>query len=125
MGEGTQVAEQWGSCRSIFGKAAELAAAHESLAMESERCEMLAASADEIRNAHAEEVARLHEEIAAAVRAAEEAERRRERGVAAAAAAAADIVRTRTNRSAGKGDEAARRRAERAAAPPADRWPDM
>ena len=108
---------------------AELAAAHESLAMESERCEMLAASADEARHTHAEQVARLQEEIAAAVRAAEEADRQRERGVAAAAAAAADIVRTRTNRrgSAGKGkvDEAARRRAERAAAPPADRWPDM
>lgn len=105
---------------------AELAAAHESLAMESERCEMLAASADEVRNAHAEEVARLQEEIATAKRVAEEAERQRERGVAAAAAAAADIVRTRTNRrSARKGDEAARRRAERAAAPPADRWPDM
>jgi chromosome segregation ATPase len=103
---------------------AELAAAHEARDMESERCEMLAASADEARNAHAEHVERLQQEIVAAVRAAEEAERQRERGVAAAAAAAADIVRARTNRrgSAGKGDEVARRRAERAAAPPADRW---
>ena len=103
---------------------AQLAAAHEARDMESERCEMLAANADEARNAHAEQVERLQQEIVAAVRAAEEAERQRERGVAAAAAAAADIVRARTNRraSAGKGDEAARRRAERAAAPPADRW---
>jgi chromosome segregation ATPase len=115
------------AAETMDGLRAELAAAHESLAMESERCEMLAASADEARSTHAEQVARMQEEIAAALRAADEAERQRERGVAAAAAAAADIVRTRTNRrgSAGKGDEAARRRAERAAAPPADRWPDM
>lgn len=105
----------------------ELAAAHDATAMESERCEMLVANADEVRKEHAQQVKQLQEEIAAAVRAAEEADRQRERGVAAAAAAAADIVRTRTTRrgSAGKRDGSARRHTERVAAPPSDQWPDL
>ena len=116
----------------------EMAQTQEERTMESERCAILMASAEEDRRAHEAHTAQLQVELAAAVEAAEEAERQRERGVAAAAAAAADIVRNRSRAtrggSAGAGglsanaEAEARRaadRAKRAAAPPAERWPDL